>query len=165
MAVSKSNQEIKKERRREKNVKIDKITNMYMIHLAWGILAIVLLRAVEAGYASADTILIMPTVMRSVAALFAIGAAALAVCAKTGILKNRSRAYGYAIFLGIGAVVSLCIGFFAKIRMFAVGIIPALSGTDSRWWISWGWVTLIVVYLVLALIWTAVSAARIEKGK
>lgn len=165
MAVAKSNQEIKKEKRREKNVKIDKITNMYMINLAWGILAIVLLRAVEAGYASADTILIMPALMRTVAVVFALGAAALAVCTKVGILKNTARGYNYAIFTGVVAAVAACIGFFAKIRMLIVGVIPALAGLDSRWWISWGWVALIVVYLVAALVWTALRAAKIEKGK
>ena len=64
MAVAKSNQEIKKKKRREKSERIERITNMYMINLSWGILAIVLLRAIESGYGSADMILAMPTVMK-----------------------------------------------------------------------------------------------------
>lgn len=165
MAVAKSNQEIKKEKRREKSERIERITNMYMINLSWGILAIVLLRAIESGYGSADTILVMPAVMKSAAAILAIAAAALFACAKTGTLKNTSRAKNYAIFSLVAAVVSACIAFFAKIRMAVCGIIPALTSVDSRWWISWGWVALIVVYLVAALVWTAVTVARVEKGK
>lgn len=165
MAIAKSNQEVKREKRRERQVSIDKLTNWYMINLSWGIVGIVALRIIESGYGSADTILQMPIIMKVFAAVFAVCAIALFACGKTGVIKNTSRAYNYAIFTCVAALLSLWIGFFAQIRLLVCKVIPFLYGIDSRWWISWGPIIGIIVYLVLALIWTGIKTAALEKGR
>lgn len=163
MAVAKSNQEMKREKRREKKAALERLTNWYMINLSWGIVGIVALRFVENGFSSADTILIMPTVMKVIAAIFAIVAVALFVCGKTKVLKNTSRCFNYGIFTAVIALVSLEIGFYNKVLIVLrnMNIAPA----DSRWLVSWGFIAAIVAYLVLALIWTGVRIAMVEKGK
>lgn len=165
MASAKSNQEIKRERRRERRESVDRLTNGYMINLAWGILGIVALRFVESGYSSADTVLVMPLAMKILAAVFAAAAICLFVLGGTGVIKNRRRANNYGIFAVALTVVSAWIGFFQQIRLAAVKLIPQLYSVDSRWWISWGPITLLVIYLVAALIWTGIRVAAIEKGK
>ena len=161
MAIAKSNQEVKRERQREKRVSVDKLTNKYMINLAWGIFGIVMLRFVESGYSSADTILQMPIILKVFVAL----AVALFVCAKVGVIKNVTRANNYGIFSIVAAVVSLWIAFYAQIRMAFGKVAPFLLTLDSRWWISWGLIILVVAYLVIALIITIVKIAAIEKGR
>lgn len=165
MATAKSNQEIKREKRREKRETIDRLTNGYMINLAWGILGIVALRFVESGYASANTILVMPVVMKTLAAVFAIIAIGLFVLGSVKTIRNHRRITNYAFFSVTVALVSLWIGFFQNVRLVAVKLVPALYTIDSRWWISWGPIVALVVYLIIALIWTGVRIAAIEKGK
>ncbi len=165
MAAAKSNQEIKRERKRAKRESVDRLTNGYMINLAWGILGIVVLRFVESGYSSADTVLIMPYVMKTLAAVFAAAAVCLFILGGTGVIKNSRRARNYGIFAVALTVVSAWIGFFQQIRLAAIKLFPQLYSLDSRWWISWGPITLLVIYLILALIWTCIRAAAIEKGK
>ncbi len=165
MAVAKSNQELKREKQREKRQSLDRLTNRFMINLAWGIVGIVALRFVENGYGSASTILQMPTTMKVFAGIFAVLAVGLFVCGRFNVLKNTCRCYNYAIFSAVIALISLWIGFYAQIRLFFVNIIPALGGLDSRWWISWGPIAAVIIYLVVMLIWTGVRVAVIEKGK
>ncbi len=163
MAVAKSNQEIKREKRREKRAVLERLTNWYMINLSWGIVGIVALRFVENGYSSADTILQMPTIMKVIAGVFAVLAVALFICGKTKVLKNTSRCYNYGIFTAVIALVSLEIGFYNKILLLLRNMKIMIA--DSRWLVSWGFIAGIIVYLVLALIWTGIRIAMIEKGK
>ncbi len=163
--VAKMGQEIKRERNRIKRAKIDTITNRYMINLAWGVFVIILLRFVETGYSSADTVLIMPTLMKTLAGVFAVGGVALFVCGKLNIANRKGVFFGYATFTLVLALGALWIGFFNNIRNFFVGLNPALANIDSRWWISRGLITVVAVYLVITLIWTTVKIAMIEKGK
>lgn len=165
MAIAKSNQELKREKRRERQISADKATNRYMINLSWGIVGIVVLRIIEAGFGSADTILQMPTIMKVFAVIFVLLAVALFACGKTGVLKNTQRSYNYALFSLVAAFLSAWIGYYAKIRLVIGKLIPFLYNIDSRWWFSWGPIIGIVVYLVLGLIWTAVRISQIEKGK
>ena len=162
--VAKANQEIKRERNRAKRARIDKITNGYMINLAWGVLVIILLRFVENGY-SGDMVLTMPILLKSMAAVFAVCAAALFVCGKMKVLDKASTFYGYAVFAVVLALGSLWIGFFPQLRGFFGSINEAALMTDSRWWFSWGPIVVVAVYLVATLIWTAVKVTLIEKGK
>ena len=156
-------QEIKREKKRQKRQKIDSITNSYMINFAWGIFIIILLRFVETGYSSAGTILKMPIIMKTFAALFAAGAIGLLVCGKMNLKNKKEKFYNYFWFLILMAAASLCIGFYSNIRNLFLNIIPALSNLDSRWWISRGFIVAIAAYLVVTLIITAVRVALIEK--
>jgi hypothetical protein len=159
------NQEIKRERKRAKREKIDKTVNGYMINLAWGIFVIILLRFVETGYSSGDTVLQMPVIMKVLAGVFGLGAAALFVCGGLNVLNQKSRFVGYGVFVLILAFGSLWIGFFPQIRNLMMGINPGLADVDSRWWISRGPIVLVAAYLVLTLVLTAVKITLIEKGK
>lgn len=159
------NQEIKREKKRAKRERIDKTTNQYMINLAWGILVIILLRFVEAGYTSSNTILQMPGIMKTFACVFAVVSVGLFVCGGKNLFDKKATFLGYAAFaltLTLGAV---WIGFYPEIRNLLGGISPAALNVDSRWWISRGPIVVVVTYLVLTLVWTAVKISMIERGK
>lgn len=158
-------QELKRERNRAKRAKIDKTVNGYMINLAWGIFVIILLRFVETGYSSGDTVLRMPGIMKVLAGVFAVGAVALFACRSMNIFGRKDRLLGYAAFAIVLALGSLWIGFFPQVRNLMTGISPALANIDSRWWISRGPITLVAAYLVVTLALTAVRITLIEKGK
>lgn len=163
--ISKKTQEIKREKKRLKREKIDKTTNQYMINLAWGVLVIILLRLVESGYTSTDTILQMPVTMKAFAGIFAAAAIALFVCGGKNVMDKKSTFIGYGIFASALALGSLWIGFYADIRSIIGSILPAVLNIDSRWWVSRGPIVIVVAYLVVTLIWTMVKVALIEKGK
>lgn len=163
--VAKMGQEAKRAKNREKRAKIDKITNGYMINLAWGIFLIILFRFVESGYSSGSTVLMMPILMKVLAAVFAVAAAALFVCGGKNVRGKKSLFMNYGAFAVVLALASLWIGFFPEIRMAIGNINAAVLNVDSRWWISRGPIVLVVVYLVVTLILTAIKIALIEKGK
>lgn len=163
--VAKMGQELKRERNRAKRAKIDAATNKYMVTLAWGIFVIILLRFVETGYSSADTVLMMPVLMKTLAAIFAVVAVGLFVCGRLNVADKKSKFINYGIFLAALAAGSLWIGFFNQIRNLIVGINPALTNVDSRWWISRGPIVLVIVYLVVMLVWSTIKITMIEKGK
>ncbi len=163
--VSKKAQELKREKKRAKREKIDKTTNQYMVNLAWGVLVIILLRLVESGYNSMDTVLQMPVTMRVFSGIFAVLAVGLFVCGGKNVWNKKSAFLGYGAFAVAMALTSLWIGFYADIRNFFGEIAPSVLNADSRWWISRGPIVVVVVYLVVTLIWTAIKVALIEKGK
>ena len=162
--VAKMNQDMKRERRRAKRAEIDKATNGYMINLAWGIFLIILLRFVESGYSSGNTVLIMPVLMKVLAGVFAVGSVLLFVFGNRS-KKAKSRFFGYGFFTAALALGSLWIGFFSQLRMFFGNINASILNIDSRWWISRGLIVLIAIYLVVTLVLTTVKIALIEKGK
>ena len=145
----------------EKRAKIDKATNRFMINLSWGLLGILCLRFVENGFLGSAAAS-MPTVMKVLAGVFAAIAIALALCGKYRVFKNTARTFDYSIFAAVVCVVSLFIGFYAPIRLFLGVISERLLSIDSRWWISRGPITLIVVYLIVDFLWTAFKIARFE---
>ncbi len=163
--VSKTNQELKRERKRVKREHIDKTTNRYMVNLAWGILVIILLRFVETGYSSSNTILQMPTIMKSFAGVFGTLAIGLFVCGGKNLLGKKSVFLGYATFALVLALGSLWIGFYASIRNVVGELMPAMLNIRSDWWYSKGPIVIVVAYLVVTLIWTAIKVSLIEKGK
>jgi len=95
--ATKTNQNIKREKRIEKKAKIDKATNRFMINLSWGIVAILGLRFVENGFLGSMAVS-MPTIMKVLAAVFAVIAIGLAICGKMNVFKNTSRTFDYAVF-------------------------------------------------------------------
>ncbi len=161
---AKLNQTAKKEKKMAKREKIDKATNKFMINLSWGIFVIILIRIIENGF-TGSAVLVMPTVMKVLAVVFALIATGLFVCGKMNVLKNKQRVYDYAIFTVALTVGSLIIGFYSKIRLIAGGISPQLLNVDSRWWFSWGLIAGVIVYLVVMFVWTVVRIALIERKK
>ncbi len=158
------NQDIKREKRRAKRAEIDRVTNGYMINLAWGIFLIILLRFVESGYSSGNAVLMMPVLMKVLAGVFAAGAILLFVFGSKS-KKAKSRFFGYGFFAVALALGSLWIGFFPQLRMFFGNLNAGILNIDSRWWISRGPIVLIAIYLVVTLVLTTVKIALIEKGK
>ncbi len=151
--AAKMNQNLKREKKAEKRRKIDKITNWFMISMSWGILLIIVLLYMQNVLVANPGVLIIPGI------IFALGAIALVVCGKMNVIKNTSRAYNNAIFTAALAVGSFLIAFYPKIRL-VVG-----TGLDSRWWVTWAPITVILVYLAVAFVLTAVGVARVEKRK
>ncbi len=163
--VAKASQNIKKEKLRAKRARIDSITNKYMVNLAWGIFVIILLRFVESGFMSADMIASMPLTMKVFAVIFGVLAVGLIVCGKMNVLKKGKTFGGYGLFALVLALGSAWIGFYAKIRNVIGNINPAALNLDSRWWISWGPIIAVVVYLVVTLVVTIIRVAMIDKEK
>ncbi len=151
MAISKSDVELKRCKRREKKEKIDKLTNWYMINLSWGVVGLIALGFVESAF-SGLYINTVPTVMKVLAALFFVFAAVLFALGKTNVIKNTKRANNYAIFMAVVGLAALWIGFYAKIRNLVVGIIPSLGYLRSEWWYACSIRYVLVAYLVVAFI-------------
>ncbi len=143
----------KRQKKLEKRMKVDKVTNWFMINLAWGVLALILLRYME------NTIMIHPERMLIPAIIFGVIAVVLFVLGGMKIIKNKSRAFNYGIFTAVAAVFSLYLTYFARIR-YALGAFG-----DTRWWMSWGPSLAIALYLLGAFIFTAIKIARIEKNR
>jgi len=70
----------KRQKKLEKRMKVDKVTNWFMINLAWGVLALILLRYME------NTIMIHPEKMLIPAIFFGVIAVVLFVL---GGMKDR----------------------------------------------------------------------------
>lgn len=165
MAVAKSEMERKREKRRIKREKIDKLTNWYMINLSWGVLGIIALSFVENLFGNAETILSAPVIMKVVGVVFAALAIAIFAVSRLGKFKNTKRATNYSIFMGVIALISLWIGFYANIRSILISVIPALSSLRSEWWYVWGFRYLIAIYLIAAFVVVTVKTALYAKGK
>ncbi len=162
MAISKSDVELKRNKRREKKEKIDKLTNWYMINLSWGVVGLIALGFVESAYSSLY-INTVPTVMKVLAAIFFVFAAVLFALGKTNVIKNTKRANNYAIFMAVIGLAALWIGFYAKIRNLVVGIIPSLGYIRSEWWYAWSIRYVLVAYLVVAFIVITVKTTIAER--
>lgn len=165
MAISKSDVMAKREKRRAKKERIDKLTNWFMINLSWGVVGIIALGFVETAFSNPSTVLTAPTVMKWLAAVFFVLAAVLYLLGKFGVLKNKKRATDYSIFLAVLTLVSLWIGFYAPIRNFVIAIIPALKNLRSEWWYAWSLRYILIAYLVVAFIVVAIKTTLAEKGK
>lgn len=153
MAAAKTNQNLKREKKLARKAVIDKATNRFMINLVWGIVLIIALLYMQ------NTLVINPGSMKIPAIIFAVMAVALFVCGKIGVIKNKGRAYDYAVFTAVLTVGSLIMAYYPKIRL-VVG-----TSLDSRWWVTWAPITLVLAYLVFAFIWTAITVARVERNK
>ena len=153
MAATKINQKLKRENKIAKKTKIDRITNRFMINLVWGIALIIVMLYMQ------DVLVYQWPVMKYPAIIFAVAAVALFVCGKLNVIKNKSRAYDYSIFMAVLAVGSLIIAYYHKIRL-VIG-----TGLHSNWWVLWGPIALTIAYLVFSFVWTVVSIAIVEKKK
>ena len=165
MAISKSDMMAKREKRRAKKERIDKLTNWFMINLSWGVVGLIALGFVERAFSNPATVLLAPNVMKWLAAVFFVLAAVLYLLGKSGVIKNKKRARDYSVFLAVLTLASLWIGFFAPIRNVAVAIIPALKNLRSEWWYVWSLRYILIAYLVVAFIVVTVKTTLAEKGK
>ncbi len=176
MAV-KTNQALKKQRKLEKKAKVDKITNWFMINLAWGIFGFIILRYMHNplmtdwdDFVTGDKGPVKTT-LTVLAVIVGIVAVALIVLRfvmnKKDIkfFKNKSRVLNYGIFLAVVALVLAYLGSWNLVRLFMVDMLPFLGKLDTSFWISGGLSYAIGIYLAVAFIYTAVRVAIIEKKK
>jgi len=145
--ASKNKQEVRK----QKSAAREKLTNWYMINLAWGFVGVIVLQLILMAYSpfpTPGTILIT----RIMAGVFAAGGTALLILWFRGG-KVRQRFLNYTIFTGICAVVLLCISFFAEIRLFFVNTgIFSIFHMFMPHRMIWAFMILIGVWLVVALV-------------
>lgn len=165
MPLSKSDIERKREKRRAKKEKIDKLTNWYMINLSWGVLGFIAFSFVENLFGSAETVLKAPMIMKILGIVFIVLGVLLFVLGKTNVIKNTKRANDYAIFMGVVALISLIIGFYSNIRNVVIGILPQAAALRSEWWYCWGFRYLLAAYLIIGFIVVTIKTALAAKGK
>ncbi len=169
MAV-KTNQELKKQKKAEKRAKVDKITNWFMINLAWGIFSFIILR-----YLQNPIMTDYDNTVRNVLGILGIiiGVAAVALFAIRATLnykelkfvKNKNRVLNYGIFTAIVAIVLVYLKFYTNVRNVVVAILPFTQSFHTNFWITNGLSYAIWGYLLIAFIYTAVKIALIEKKK
>ncbi len=143
----------KRQKKLEKRMAEDRLTNWLMINLAWGIFSLIILRYME------NTIMIYPDRMLIPTIIFGVISIALFVLGATKVIKNKSRAFNYGIFSAVAAVFCLYLTYYNIVRNFCGQI-----GT-TYWWTSWGPSIAILAYLVGAFICFAVKMAKIQKTK
>jgi len=165
MSISKSDIALKREKRRAKKERIDKLTNWFMINLSWGVLGLIILGFIESAYSNVSTVLTAPIVVRILAGVFFVCGAVMFGLFKAGKIKNADRAKNYSIFLGVLTLISLWLGFWVQIRNIVIAVIPALANLRSEWWYVWSLRYLLVAYLVVAFIVVTVKTTLAEKGK
>ena len=110
------------QRRIQKHERKEQLTNMYMIQMTYGIVGVILLRYIQAGYSWADRGTapwdkIMPFLMNSALLLFAAGAGVLALLLALGKMKNVSRTKNYVVFLSALALVTMWIKYYNAFRI------------------------------------------------
>ena len=176
MAV-KTNQEIKRRKKAEKKAKVDKITNWFMINLAWGVFGFIVLRYLE-GPLMNDWDDFMTGEIGPVKSFLGTLAICLGVLAvlllalrvvlnykEIKFFKTKSRVLNYGIFTAVVAAVVYYLSAYNRIRQFIVGIFPSLVNMDTSFWITGALTYAIGIYLVGAFIYTAVRVALIERKK
>ncbi len=159
-----STQKAKNEKRQERMAHKERLTNMYMINLSWGMVGIIALLFIGSLYKSTAVIAHMQTVCWVLTAVFAVLAVVLFVLGKSGKVKNASRANNYGIFMGICAVVSLWLAFYNRIRPVMEAVAQKVLGNPnlavSSYWNIRIPIIAICVYLVVAFIVYAVKVTR-----
>lgn len=193
MAV-KTNQLLKKQKKAEKKAKIDKITNWFMINLAWGIFGFIILRYMSNPIATDYNEFIdgqeVVGPVKSFLGTFAIILGIIAILllvwgllTKFNVIKcpanpksavkklfaNSQRFINYGVFAAVLTVVTYYLSIYNKVRMYVLNAFPSLwestTFSTQEFWISGGISYAIGAYLLVAFIYTAVKVALIQKKK
>lgn len=165
--LSKKEKNAEKNRRlKEREDKREKLTNWYMINLSFGILAIIVILILGNMYKSGATLVYTQLMSWILTAVFAVGAIVLFVLGKSGKIKNKTRSYHYAEFLGVCALGSLWLALYNKIRLFAENALIVITG-NSNLTINSHWNTRvliigIVLYLVIGFVYYIVKLYRVK---
>ena len=191
MAV-KTNIELKKQRKAEKKAKVDKITNWFMINLAWGVFGFIILR-----YMSNSLMMDYDPVtgemdgfknlLGKFSIIFGIIAIVLLVwgiltkfnvikcgsnakkCVKK-LFSNPQRFINYGIFTAVLTLVLYYLSIYNKVRYYAIMNYPSWVGPETSFYAQEFWTTgglsyAIGIYLLGAFIYTAIRVLIIEKKK
>ena len=94
--------------KRERN---EKLTNRYMVQLTWGIVGILIFILVYRACLKPSTLVMVQPFAWVMTAVFPISAIVLTFLGKSGVIKNKSRAYNYAIFTGVCTFFALWLAY------------------------------------------------------
>ncbi len=169
MAV-KTNQALKKQRKLEKKAKVEKITNWFMINLAWGVFGFILLRYMSNPLITDYDMSLRDTlgVLGIIAAVIGVALIALRVVLnykQIKFFKKKRRVLNYGIFTLVIAAVLIYLQNYVDVRNVVCEMIPSMRRFSTYFWITDGLSYAIGIYLLGAFIYTAVRVAIIEKKK
>lgn len=141
----------------------DHITNLYMLHLTFGILGIILITFYGSLY-KGSLILHMNTISWVITGIFAVSSILLLSLGKTGKVKNTKRAYNYSILLWVCTGFGLWFSLFNKLRMVIESVLKFVTRNDAlsvnSYWIYRLPIILIVAYLIVFFIVYVIKIAK-----
>lgn len=147
--------------KRERN---EKLTNRYMVQLTWGIVGILIFILVYRACLKPSTLVMVQPFAWVMTAVFPISAIVLTFLGKSGVIKNKSRAYNYAIFTGVCTFFALWLALFNKLRMVLESLARTILNNPnimvSSYWNVRIPIILIVAYLVISFIVFAIKVTR-----
>lgn len=161
----------KKEKRVLKRRQEERLTNWYMINMCWSIFGIVALFIIQRVYAAASVnaarLTAYEITMWSIAGAALIGAVVLLVLGAKGVIKNKSRAKNYSIFLFIVAGSS---AFVVAWRVYIRSLVAMLFGTSNflymgSYWGIWLLMLACVAWIVVAFVIYLIRLSKIKKGQ
>lgn len=149
----------------QKHNEKERLTNMYMIQMTYGILGVILLRYLQAGYSyihRSPWNTVIPVGMLILIVLFAAGAGTLALLFSLGKVENVSRAKNYTIFLCALTLVAMWIRFYNQLYGAVYKIIPAVSRVNSQFGQFYLLMCGIGLYLVIEFVVYTVRISRVK---
>ena len=155
---------IKNERLNTKAERAEKLTNWYMINLCYGVLAIIAVIILRRLYDTPSVLVYMQTVTWIATGVFVAAAVLLFALAKTGKIKNFSRARNYSIFMLGCALGSLWLSLYNRIRPVLEKAVQAVMPNRivSSYWNTRLLIIGIIAYLVIAFICYVVKLYRLR---
>ncbi len=151
----------KKITKKERN---EKLTNRYMVQLTWGVVGILVFIGIYRACLTPSTLVLVQPFSWVMTVIFALGAIALVVLGKTGVIKNTSSAYHYAAFSGVCAVFALWLALFNRLRVIIEDVAQTVLNNPnlmvSSYWNIRIPIILIIAYLVIAFIVFAIKVTR-----
>lgn len=158
--AEKNKMRAERERRRES------LTNWYMINLSFGLLAIIVVLLMNNLYRVGTTLVYTQIMSWCLVGVFAAAAIVLFVLGKRGVIRKKKRAYHYAEFMGVCALVSLWLALYNKIRYYAEIALVKITGNESLTISSYWNIRVIIIgiiaYLVIGFIYYIVKLYKIK---
>lgn len=149
---------------RENNIKKqDKLTNWFMINIAYIIIGYFLIKLIEKGYNSTDTILYMEGICWWIFGGFLFVSAVLFALYFT-IFKNKTRLRNYGTMFACSSFGGLYLALYNKIRLLVIAVIPQFERINSNFRI-WSLLALLGVYTVISGIWYGVKLYKISHSE
>ncbi len=153
--------EEKKALRQERAAEKERLTNMYMINLTWGVVGIIAFIMLGTCYRTVNILVHMQMVTWILTGVFAAAAIGLFAIGKA---KNKSRAVNYSIFLGVCTLCSLWLSLYNVLRPLIEKAARVVLGNPnlmvSSYWNTRLPIIGICIYLVVAFIVYAVKVTK-----
>ena len=161
MGMSMDDIKNKKERNRARSEARERLTNWYMLQMAYGFVGVIVLHFIGNWYnmfhkpwiqiGGMSHLTYMDLAMFITATVFALGGGVLLyLWFKSG--KEKSRFFNYAIFSWVITIVAVLISFYAQIRNVLMSMGLPLGGVHSNWKV-WFFMSLIGIWLVVGFVY------------